>query len=149
MTLLRPASRKILAALGAAAIAMGAMTATAVPARADSDDVMKVIAGVAAIAIIGSALNDNDRHRYPGPIMRPEPPRPQPGWHQPRPQHPGWHHPQPPRPPVAHHRYDRHDAYCGRYGCGRPGHDYGHGRRHDTDHGRGHRSDRGPYHPSR
>lgn len=145
MTLLRPASRKIVAALGAAAIALGAMTATALPARADSDDMMKVIAGVAAIAIIGSALNDNDRHRHPAPIMRPEPPRPQPGWHQPRPQHPGWHHPQPPRPPVVQYR-------CGPYGCGRPGHDYGHGHRHDTDHGHRHRSDRygrGPYHPSR
>ncbi|WP_323040083.1 hypothetical protein [Gemmobacter sp.] len=144
MHLLRPATRKIAAALGGAAIALGAITATALPARANSDDMMKVIAGVAAIAIIGSALNDKDDHRRGygyGPVMRPEPPRPQPGWHQPRPQHPGWHHPQPPRP--AYHNHDR----CGPYGCDRHGRNDRHDRydRHD----RRDRYDRYPQHPTR
>lgn len=150
MTIFRPATRKIATALGVAAIAMGAMTASALPARAEPDDMMKVIAGVAAIAIIGSALNDNDRHHRPAPVMRPEPPRPQPGWHKPRPQYPGWHRHEPPRPPVAHPR-----AYpCGPYGCARPAPGYGHYQprpqpyRHH-DHHYDPRRDREVMHPSR
>ena len=135
MTLLRPATRKIIGTLGAAAIAMGAITATALPARANSDDLMKVIAGVAAIAVIGSALSDKNRHRAPAPVMRPEPPRPHPGWQPPR---RGWHHPhvQPHRPPVVHHR----PHSCGPYGCARPG--PGHPPRHGWMPPR-------PYQPSR
>ncbi|GGE22519.1 hypothetical protein SAMN05421774_10722 [Gemmobacter megaterium] len=136
MTLFRPATRKIVSALGAAAIAMGAMTATALPARANSDDVMKVIAGVAAIAIIGSALNDSNRHRQPAPVMRPEPPRPHPGWRPAPPPRHGWHHPQPPRPPVVQYR----PHPCGPYGCARAGH--GQPPRHGW-------KDPRPYRPSR
>ncbi len=113
MTILPAAARKIVTAHGAAA--------SAVPARADSDDMMKVIAGIAAIAIIGSALNDNDRHRPPRPVVRPQPPRPHPGWHQPvQPPHPGWHHPTPPRPPVVYHPRQPRPLPCAPYGCVNP-----------------------------
>ena len=53
------AARRITLAIGAAAIALGAITATALPARANGDDVAKVIAGVTALAIIGSAISNS------------------------------------------------------------------------------------------
>lgn len=51
-----------------ASILVAAMTITgwaATPARADSEDIAKVIAGVAALAIIGAAISErNDRNDY-------------------------------------------------------------------------------------
>lgn len=81
MTFLRPAARKLTSTLGAIALAFGAMTATAMPARANND-AAKVLAGIAAIAIIGTALN-NKGHAAPARPVHAGPQRPQPGWHQP------------------------------------------------------------------
>lgn len=60
-----PAVRRFTATVAAAATALALMTAAAVPARADSrsDDFAKALAAVAAVAIVGSALNDNNDRR--------------------------------------------------------------------------------------
>lgn len=89
MITIRPIARKLTTALGAIAIACGAMAASAQPARANND-AAKVLAGIAAIAIIGTALNSQS-HASPRPVHAnpPRPVKPQPGWHQPV---------QPPRP---------------------------------------------------
>lgn len=57
-----PGVRRVTAALAATATALALMTATPTPVRADtrSDDFAKAIAALAAIAIIGSALNEKD-----------------------------------------------------------------------------------------
>lgn len=77
MTFLKtPAVRRFTATVAAAATALALMTAAAVPARAgqNGDDLAKALAAVAAIAIIGSAINDrNDNHRRPARVV--EPPR--------------------------------------------------------------------------
>lgn len=61
-----------------------ASTSFAAPARADSREVAKVVAGLTALYIIGKALNDSQAHARPTPILvppvdhhhrRPEPPR--------------------------------------------------------------------------
>lgn len=85
MTPIRPAARKIVSALGALVLALGTMTASAQPVRA-GNDVAKVLAGVAAIAIIGTALSDKGRAE-----ARPVHGKPQPGWHQPVPPRPQAH----------------------------------------------------------
>lgn len=60
-----PSTRRFTATLAATATALALMTAAAIPARADmrSDDVAKALAAIAAVAIIGSALNDNNDRR--------------------------------------------------------------------------------------
>ena len=50
--------RKFIATILAASIAITGFTAA--PARADSDDYVKVIAGIAALAVIGSVIADKD-----------------------------------------------------------------------------------------
>ncbi len=50
--------RKFIATILAASIAITGFTAA--PAQADSNDYVKVIAGIAALAIIGSAIADKD-----------------------------------------------------------------------------------------
>lgn len=55
--------KKFIAAISAASLAIS-LFAGAAPARADSDDFAKALAGIAAIAIIGKAINDrNDRKK--------------------------------------------------------------------------------------
>jgi len=51
--------KKVFTTLIAGSIAIAGMTAT--PARAESEDVAKVIAGIAALAIIAKALDDDHR----------------------------------------------------------------------------------------
>lgn len=102
---LTPATRKITMALGAAALALGAMTATALPARANGDDVARIIAGTAALVIIGSALNKAGAqgHHHPGPpVSRVQPVQPVQGWHNDR-RHGAWHQPRPQPQPRPHH----------------------------------------------
>jgi hypothetical protein len=67
------ATRRFTATLASTALALALMTATAVPARADrqSDNIAKVVAAVAAIAIIGSALNEKDGRRAHSPAVVP------------------------------------------------------------------------------
>jgi hypothetical protein len=61
-----PAARRFIATVAAAATALALMTAAAVPARAgDRDDFAKAIAALAAIAIIGVAINSRDDYRNP------------------------------------------------------------------------------------
>lgn len=108
---LTPATRKITTALAAAALALGAMTATALPARADGNDLAKILAGTAALVIIGSALKNQGHagHYQPGPpVSRPQPVQ---GWHKDR-QHGGWHQPRP--QPVPRHGWapPPHGASC-------------------------------------
>lgn len=93
------AARRITTALGAAALALGAITATALPARANGDDIAKVLAGTAALVIIGSALNANKHPRQAPPVTQAWHPDRYPGWHHDRRDRPdgrgGWHHPKP------------------------------------------------------
>lgn len=59
-----------LTSLGAAlAIALAGMTAAAVPARAQNDDLAKILMGAAAVFIIGSAINNAGR-AAPAPAPR-------------------------------------------------------------------------------
>ncbi|WP_022702299.1 hypothetical protein [Pseudorhodobacter ferrugineus] len=60
-----PAARRFTATLAATATALALMTAAAVPARADirGDDLAKALAAIAAVAIIGSTLNNNKSSR--------------------------------------------------------------------------------------
>jgi len=78
--------RKFIALILSAATAVA--TLSPAPARAN-EDIGKVLAGLAALAIIGAALNDArddtppvvHRHRYPyptGPVVRPHDRRPAP-----------------------------------------------------------------------
>lgn len=99
--------RKFIALISAAAIAIAAVAATTAPARADTQDVAKVLAGLAALAIIGAAIND---HNANAPQVVTRNPYPKGGYY-PRgnyyPQH--TYRPQPvqPRPvPPAVTRYD-------------------------------------------
>ncbi|MBR9842510.1 MAG: hypothetical protein GYB25_05075 [Rhodobacteraceae bacterium] len=55
----RFAPKKLFTTLIAGSIAIAGMTAT--PARADSEDVAKVIVGIAALSIIAKALDNDDR----------------------------------------------------------------------------------------
>lgn len=115
MSIQSPVARKWISALGALVIGLGAITASAAPARANGEDVAKVIAGVAALAIIGTAINKANKAEA----------RPGPGWHQQRPGKPGWHQPQPPR-------QQQNCVQAGRGGqivCGRPVNN-AHGRPH-------------------
>jgi len=104
---LTPALRKIGIALGAAALALGTMTATALPARANGDDVARVLAGTAALVVLGSALQSRPAYHQPGPpVSRVRPVHPAHGWQDDR-RRGGWHHPYPrrgwaPPPPVPH-----------------------------------------------
>ncbi|MDN5787345.1 hypothetical protein [Pseudorhodobacter sp.] len=66
MTLMKtPAVRRFIGTVAAAAMTLALMTVAAVPARANgrSDDFAKAAAAVAAIVIIGSALNDRHGSR--------------------------------------------------------------------------------------
>lgn len=78
-----PAVRRFTATVAAAVTALAVMTVAAVPARAgqDSDDLAKALAAVAAIAIIGTALNNHDDDRKaPGRVVHPYKPIHQPGF---------------------------------------------------------------------
>ncbi|MFN3646339.1 MAG: hypothetical protein ACK4S2_07465 [Gemmobacter sp.] len=146
---LSPAARKITAALGAAALALGAMTATALPARANGDDLARVLIGTAAIVAIGSALNNANRGYGPD-VSRERPWEPAHGWHHDR--RGGWHQPQPrprwtpppPPPPqtcavwINGQRYVRSSRDC------RGGPEYRPPHPHDPRYGW-----QAPYHPSR
>ncbi len=71
------ARRRFVATLAGAAVALGAMTAAAVPARAsDGEDLAKALAAIAAVAIIAKAV-EKDRAAAP----RPDPVQVQ-GWGQ-------------------------------------------------------------------
>ncbi len=85
MTLLslspRALHRKFIVTILALSVAITGLNAT--PARADSEDIAKILAGVAVLGIIGAAINDrkhdNRDHPHVDPIPEPHPyPRPLP-----------------------------------------------------------------------
>lgn len=74
MTLIKSIpARRLAATVAAAATALALMTATAVPARAstESDSIARLIAALAAVAVLGNTLNDNDRR---GQVVAPSQP---------------------------------------------------------------------------
>ena len=89
--------RKIATGLSALALALAAMTAAAVPARASNDDFAKFVLGATALVIIGKAISDKDKRRHAA-----QPVSPPVYYHQPQ-RPPVYHHPHQPRPPVYHH----------------------------------------------
>ena len=101
--------RRLMSTLAAAATALGLMTAAALPARASetSDDVAKLLAGIAVLAILAETMDKDDAPKTPAyrpmPEVRPDHPRP----HHPRPgtgHDDRWTH----RPiPGDHDRWDR------------------------------------------
>lgn len=76
-------ARKLTTTISAVAIALAGMTAAAVPARANNDDIAKFLFGATTLFIIGSAIANGNR-----------------GHAQPQPQRPVVVHP--PRPPHGH-----------------------------------------------
>jgi hypothetical protein len=107
----RTAIKRFTATLVATATALALMTAAAIPARADSGDIAKVIAGVATIAIIAKAL-EKDKAKAE-PVHDPRPgnghgyghDRPRPGQ--------GYGH-QKPRPGHGYGRPPRQEAHAPR-----------------------------------
>lgn len=67
---------RFIATLAAAATALGLLTATAVPAKADSDRLAKFLFGAAAIALIAKAIDDS--HKPKAVPVTPDPVRPHP-----------------------------------------------------------------------
>ncbi|KUP95009.1 hypothetical protein [Tritonibacter horizontis] len=71
--------RKFIALILATSVAVAGVSAA--PARADSQDVGKIIAGLAVLGLIGAAIHDHnkDRHRPPHVTPKPQPkPKPKP-----------------------------------------------------------------------
>jgi len=99
--------RKFIALIVASAVAVAAVAASSAPARADSQEVAKVLAGLAALAILGAAISDS-RDNDVQVVTRPS--YPQGGYYPPRayqPVPPRYYQPVPPRPlPPAVSRYD-------------------------------------------
>ena len=54
-----PLRRRFVGAVASAAIALAGMTATALPARADNNDLARALAAIAALAIIAKAIDNN------------------------------------------------------------------------------------------
>ena len=80
----RSISRRLVAVVAAAATALGLLASTAIPARADSDDLAKALA---ALAIVGIIANEASKKRRQQQVYQPQPqPYPQPHPH-PQPSH--------------------------------------------------------------
>lgn len=79
----RSISRRLVAVVAAAATALGLLASTAIPARADSDDLAKALAALAIVGIIVNESNksrERDRarvqqHHNPPPQYHPQPAR--------------------------------------------------------------------------
>lgn len=118
----QPITRKLIASFSVLALGLGLILGSGAPVRANSDNVAKVIAGAAALAIIGTAINkaerDDDRERARRVQGHPPPH----GWHRNGPQRPhGWQHREPPRH-ARPHRSHGQDCVRTRHGevvCGR------------------------------
>ncbi len=91
-------ARRLVGALAALAVALAGMTATAMPARAQGDDLLRLFLGAATIAIIGGAIAGATQPPPPAyPTYPPYPPRPVGPPVPPPPYHP----PRPVPPPAA------------------------------------------------
>ncbi len=72
----RNPGRRLVAIVAAAATALGLLAGTAIPARADNDDLAKALAAIAIVGIIAHQANKN---RNRGSVHQPhQPPLPQP-----------------------------------------------------------------------
>ena len=71
--------RRIVATIAAAATALGLLAATAIPARADNDDLAKALAALAIVGIIASQANKNRQRAQP--VVPHQPYQPQPVRH--------------------------------------------------------------------
>lgn len=71
----RSISRRLIAVVAAAATALGLLAGTAIPARADGDDLAKALAALAIVGIIAQQAN---RNRNRPPVYQPYDPYPQP-----------------------------------------------------------------------
>lgn len=69
--------RRLVGAAATLALTLAGLTAAAMPARADNDDLAKALAAIAALAIIAKTIDDNDRGYRPPPVYHPHP-RPHP-----------------------------------------------------------------------
>jgi hypothetical protein len=72
-----PMKKQMLAGLMSASLVLGGVTAT--PVRADNNDLAKALFGIAAIAIIGTAIHNNRATTRVTPPPAPTPPAPRPG----------------------------------------------------------------------
>jgi hypothetical protein len=77
----RSISRRLVAVVAAAAIALGLLASTAIPARADSDDLAKALAALAIVGIIANESKKSreraraQQHHNPPPQYYPQPTR--------------------------------------------------------------------------
>ena len=106
MSFLRPLSSRIIASATALAVLLGSMAVSTAPAKADVNDVAKVIAGVAALAIVADAIKADDNNKHDRRHAAPPPPRHKQHYYAPpAPRHvyrappPPRHHAQRPQPP--------------------------------------------------
>lgn len=77
----RNAGRRLVAIVAAAATALGLLAGTAIPARADNNDLAKALAALAIVGIIAHEANKNRAERNRPPVYQPYdpyPPQPQP-----------------------------------------------------------------------
>lgn len=70
--LVRNLSRRLTMTLAAAALVLGGAVSTARPAKADTDDLLRFLAGVIVIAAIVNAVDDNHRAPYVGRWVLPD-----------------------------------------------------------------------------
>jgi hypothetical protein len=79
----RSISRRLVAVVAAAATALGLLASTAIPARADSDDLAKALAALAIVGIIANETKKSrereraraQQHHNPPPQYHPQPAR--------------------------------------------------------------------------
>lgn len=69
----KPAGRRLIASVVAVATALGLLTASALPVRADSDDLAKALAAIAVIGLIASAADAGNDHGAQNPPPKPRP----------------------------------------------------------------------------
>jgi hypothetical protein len=74
----RNSSRRLVAIVAAAATALGLLAGTAIPARADNDDLAKALAALAIVGIIAHQANKNRNRATVYQPVAPQPPQPQP-----------------------------------------------------------------------
>lgn len=68
----RALSRRLTLIIAAGALALTAVSATARPARADTEDLLRFLAGAIVIGAIVHAIDDNSRPRYQGQRVLPD-----------------------------------------------------------------------------
>ncbi len=93
--------------LTAAAVSLAAITAAPAPAAADDKDLLRALAGIAAVAVIAGAIEKNNRGNQRVTRQQPVPQAQYPAW---RDDYPAWRDDRNPRPGFyqqPQHRVDR------------------------------------------